>query len=149
MQLATIEGLKMETRISASGSKLGQRMAFNGKGTPSQMREEYKKAGMKGAALSKAVRDAVKGGKSIAWVSFHALTQMAQNGDYVPTIGDINAKGTKVKLTLEKPTEAKVRAKASTAWADRENEVEKLKAELEALKAEFAKTVEAAVEAGA
>jgi hypothetical protein len=147
MQLATIEGIRTENRVSVSGSNLGKRMAFNREGTPTQMRALYKECGLKGTALSKAVRDAVKAGKDIAWVSFHALTQMAQNGEYIPTMGDVNAKGNKMKLTLEKPIEPKLRgnaATAATALADRDKEVEKLKAELEALKASFAEVVEEA-----
>lgn len=113
MQLATIEGIKLESRISSNNRNLGQRMAFNASGTPAQMREVYKSRGLKGNALSSAVREAVKGGKDIAWVSFHALSQMAQNGDFIPTMGDINAKGTKIKLELVKPTEPKGKAKAA------------------------------------
>jgi hypothetical protein len=110
MQLATIDGIKLENRISINGRNLGQRLAFNRQGTPAQMREHYRNAGLKGNALSSAVRDAVKAGKDMAWVQFHALTQMAQNGDFVPTAGDITSKGDKIKLELVKPTEPKRKA---------------------------------------
>jgi hypothetical protein len=110
MQLANIEGIKLENRISINGRNLGQRLAFNVHGTPSQMRETYRSAGLKGNALSSAVRDAVKAGKDIAWVQFHALTQMAQNGDFIPTSGDMNSKGDKIKLELVKPIEPKRKA---------------------------------------
>jgi len=110
MQLATIDGIKLENRISINGRNLGQRLAFNRQGTPAQMREHYRAAGLKGNALSDAVRDAVKAGKDMAWVQFHALTQMAQNGDFVPTAGDITSKGDKIKLELVKPTEPKRKA---------------------------------------
>jgi hypothetical protein len=110
MQLANIEGIKLENRISVNGRNLGQRLAFNVHGTPSQMREAYRSAGLKGNALSSAVRDAVKSGKDIAWVQFHALTQMAQNGDFIPTSGDMNSKGDKIKLELVKPIEPKRKA---------------------------------------
>jgi hypothetical protein len=112
MQLATIEGLKLVTRTSASGANLGQRMAFIDKGTPAEMRAEFKKAGMKGTALSKAVRDAVKGGKDIAWVRFQALTQMAQSGGFIPVQSDINKGGNKIKMELVLPTEPKKAAAA-------------------------------------
>ena len=117
MQLATIEGIRIETRISAAGRNLGQRMAFNDKGTPAQMREEFKRAGLKGNKLSAAVRDAVKSGKDIAWVRFQALAQMAQNGDFTPALGDINKAGTKIKLELVKSTEPKAK-KASAPTVD-------------------------------
>lgn len=110
MQLATIEGIKLENRISVNGRNLGQRLAFNVNGTPTQMRQTYRAAGLKGNALSSAVRDAVKAGKDIAWVQFHALTQMAQNGDFIPASGDMNSKGDKIKLELVKPTEPKRKA---------------------------------------
>jgi hypothetical protein len=110
MQLATIDGIKLENRISINGRNLGQRLAFNRDGTPAQMRELYRAAGLKGNDLSAAVRDAVKAGKDMAWVQFHALTQMAQNGDFVPTAGDITSKGDKIKLELVKPTEPKRKA---------------------------------------
>jgi hypothetical protein len=110
MQLANIEGIKLENRISINGRNLGQRLAFNQNGTPAQMRQAYKDAGLKGNALSAAVRDAVKQGRDIAWVQFHALTQMAQNGDFIPTAGDMNSKGDKIKLELVRPTEPKRKA---------------------------------------
>ena len=112
MQLATIEGIKVVTRKSASGSNLGQRLAFIDKGTPAEMRETFKKAGMKGNALSKAVRDAVKGGKDIAWVRFQALTQMAQSGGFIPVQSDINKGGDKIKMELVLPKEGKAKAAA-------------------------------------
>jgi hypothetical protein len=139
MQLATIEGLKLVTRTSVDGKKLGQRLAFHGQGTPADMRKAYKAAGMKGSALSKAVREAVKGGKDIAWVSFHALAQMAQNGDYVPTQGDINSKGDKIKLELVKPTEPKRKVKDDQTIADAAR-----KLAIEALVAATGVTVEVA-----
>lgn len=123
MQLATIEGIKIETRISAAGRNLGQRMAFNDKGTPAQMREEFKRAGLKGNKLSAAVRDAVKSGKDIAWVRFQALAQMAQNGDFTPALGDINKAGTKIKLELVKSTEPKAK-KAPAPVAPSKDEIE-------------------------
>ncbi len=107
MQLEIIENLATTSRLSANGHNLGQRIAFNSKGTPAEMREAYKAAGLKGNKLSAAVRDAVKGGKDIAWVSFQALIQQAQNGEFIPTMGDMNAKGTKIKLELEKPATVK------------------------------------------
>ena len=110
MQLATIDGIKLENRVSINGRNLGQRLAFNREGTPAQMREVYRAAGLKGNALSSAVREAQKAGKDIAWVQFHALTQMAQNGDFIPTCGDLNSKGDKIKLELVKPTEPKRKA---------------------------------------
>lgn len=124
MQLATIDGIKLENRISTNGRNLGQRLAFNRNGTPSQMRETYRAAGLKGNALSAAVREAQKAGKDIAWVQFHALTQMAQNGEFIPASGDLNSKGDKIKLELVKPTEAKRKAEkpavdAEQAIADR------------------------------
>lgn len=109
MQLATIDGIKVENRISVNGRNLGQRLAFNRDGTPAQMRETYRAAGLKGNALSAAVRDAQRNGKDIAWVQFHALTQMAQNGDFIPTCGDMNSKGDKIKIELVKPTEPKTK----------------------------------------
>jgi hypothetical protein len=110
MQLAQIEGINIENRISVNGRNLGQRLAFNRHGTPAQMRQAYRDAGLKGNALSAAVRDAIKQGKDIAWVQFHALTQMAQNGEFIPTAGDITSKGDKIKLELVKPTEPKRKA---------------------------------------
>ena len=124
MQLATIEGIKIETRISAAGRNLGQRMAFNDKGTPAQMREEFKRAGLKGNKLSAAVRDAVKSGKDIAWVRFQALAQMAQNGDFTPALGDINKAGTKIKLELVKSTDPKAKKAAPAPVATSKDEIE-------------------------
>jgi hypothetical protein len=107
MQLATIEGIQLVTRTSANGRNLGQRMAFNSKGTPAEMRAAYKAAGLKGNKLSAAVREAIKGGKDLAWVSAQSLLQMAQNMDFVPAMGDLNAKGDKLKFEFVKPTAPK------------------------------------------
>jgi hypothetical protein len=117
MQLTNIEGIKVIARKSASGANLGQRLAFIDKGTPSQMREEFKRAGMKGNALSKAVREAVKNGKDIAWVRFQALTQMAQSGGFVPVQSDLNKGGDKIKMELVLPKEPKRAAKGNSAPA--------------------------------
>lgn len=124
LQLATIEGIKVEQRISANGRNLGQMLAFNTQGTPAQMRALYKAAGLTGNKLSAAVRDAQKAEKDIAWVKFHALSQMAQNDDFIPTTCKLNTKNDKMTFELALPTEPKRKAEkpavdAEQAIADR------------------------------
>ena len=107
LQLATIEGIKVEQRISSNGRNLGQMLAFNTQGTPAQMRALYKAAGLTGNKLSAAVRDAQKAEKDIAWVKFHALSQMAQNDDFIPTTCKLNTKNDKMTFELALPKEEK------------------------------------------
>lgn len=124
LQLATIEGIKVEQRISANGRNLGQMLAFNTQGTPAQMRALYKAAGLTGNKLSAAVRDAQKAEKDIAWVKFHALSQMAQNDDFIPTTCKLNTNNDKMTFELALPKEPKRKAEkpavdAEQAIADR------------------------------
>lgn len=110
LQLATLDGIKVENRISSNGRNLGQVLAFNTQGSPSQIRAIYRAAGLTGNKLSAATREAVKAERDIAWVKFNALAQMAQNDDFIPSVSKINSKGDKMSFELVKPAEVKVKA---------------------------------------
>jgi hypothetical protein len=111
LQLANLDGIKVENRISSNGRNLGQVLAFNSQGSPSQIRAIYRAAGLTGNKLSAATREAVKAERDIAWVKFNALAQMAQNDDFIPSVGKINSKGDKMSFELVKPAEVKATAK--------------------------------------
>lgn len=110
LQLANLDGIKVENRVSINGRNLGQQLAFNSQGSPSDIRAIYKASGLTGNKLSSAVREAVKAERDIAWVKFNALAQMAQNDDFIPSISKINSKGDKMSFELVKPAEVKAKA---------------------------------------
>lgn len=152
MQLATINQSQITNRVSAAGKALGTRVHFAGTVTAADVKKTLTTANpaLKGAALRKAVNEALRGESDIRWMTFDALTSAARSSGFIPDYADTNAKGTGLVARMVKPIDPKGKAE-KPAKDDQSAKIAELEAKLAAIEARAAEagfTVEEIVERG-
>ena len=134
-------------RTRKDGKIIGQRMAFDGTLSASDLRKDLKAAGVTGRDLTKAVNAALTGTADVRWMKHDALTSAARSNGFIPDYADASANGKSMSVRYVAPASKGVDATAAALKA-KEMENASMKAELEALKAQFAAVVEQAASAG-
>ena len=128
-------------RIRKDGKIIGQRLAFDGTLSASDLKKGLKAAGVKGRDLKKQVNAALTGTADVRWMTHDALQSAARSHGFVPDYADTAANGTSMSVRYIAPGAKGVDATAAAALADKTREVEAVNAELAALKATFAEVV--------
>lgn len=142
LELATINP-NTTVRTRKDGKIIGHRMAFDGTASASDIRKELKESGLKGRDLTKAVNAALAGKADIRWLKHEALNSALRSDGFIPDYADAAANGKSASVRFIKPG-AKGKDATALALAQRTRELEDMKAELAALKANFALVVEQA-----
>ena len=131
IELATINSTTLRT--SKTGRILGHRMAFEGQLSAAEIRKSLKDSGLKGRELTKKVNAALTGSADIRWMKHDALQSAARSAGFIPDYADAAGNGKAMTVRYIAPAS---KGTDATALALKAKE-----AELEALKAELAKSL--------
>lgn len=110
------------TRTRKDGKIIGQRMAFDGQVSASELRAELKAAGIKGRELTKRVNEALTGSKDVRWVKHEALVSAARSAGFIPDYADTASNGKSMSVRYVNPASKGVDATAA-ALAQKEREL--------------------------
>lgn len=83
----------------STGKSLGQRLAFAGSKTATELKADFRKAGLKGKELVKKVNACLSGEADSRWVRHEAAVSSLRSAGYIPDYVDAKKSGATVRFT--------------------------------------------------